>query len=97
MSLIVPKQFSLGGIEVVVVEDKDLVSRKKCIGEAQYAEQKILIDHSVTPDDSINQAFYHELTHWILYMMSEHDLRQNEKFVDTFAHFLYQFEKTKVM
>lgn len=35
------------------------------------------------------QTFFHECIHLILHILNEHDLNQNEKFVDTFAYFVY--------
>ena len=90
----VPQNFELGGLTIDVVEDNTLVATSGFIGQAIYQYQQIKLDKSASPTESIEQAFLHELTHWILYMMNEEDLRSNEKFVDLFAHFMYQSLKT---
>lgn len=86
----IPIKVTLAGIDIHVVRDKTLVERKKVIGEASYSDQKIFIDLTKAPIQSTEQAYYHELIHWILFILNEHDLRSNEKFVDTFGHLLYQ-------
>lgn len=89
-SSIVPKSFMLGGLRINVTLDDALASTKGIIGEARYAQQAILIDHTVAPQQTVEQAFLHELTHWIFFVMNEDELKNNEKLVDLFAHFLYQ-------
>ena len=82
------------GIEIEIVPVTDLIEKHNAIGRSKYPEQQILIDVSATPIDSIMQAYYHEKTHWILYLMGEKELQLNEKFVDLFAHILYQSDKS---
>lgn len=91
----IPHSFTLAGLTIDIVKSDTLIKEKGIIGQANYSEQKIYIDASHSPDDSIEQAFYHELTHFILFVMNEDKLRNNEKFVDVFSHLLYQALKTK--
>lgn len=86
----IPKSFWLGGLKITVERDDALIESRKVIGEARYSEQKILLDPSVAPLQTLEQSFTHEMVHWILYVMNEDELRNNEKFVDLFSHFLYQ-------
>lgn len=95
MATIIPKSFKLGGLEIKVNIDNEMVHRKKVIGECRYSEQSITMDITAGHEELTEQSFYHELIHWILYMMSRDELRNDEGFVDLFAHFLYQYEKTK--
>ena len=94
-SPIIPSLFWLGGLKIDVVFDKNLYKTKKLVGEAQYPLQKIILDPTITNKQFTEQSFYHEMVHWILFMMSEDELRCNEKFVDLFAHFLYQARVTE--
>lgn len=94
MELNIPKKFNLGGLTIDVELVDYLVKTKGAIGEAKYSEQKILIDTTAAPEESTEQSFYHELIHYILYVMNKDDLRNNEEFVDVFAHLLYQALKT---
>jgi hypothetical protein len=94
--MLIPKSFQLAGITVNVVQEDNLVDTKKCIGEARYSKQEIAIDTKSAPIDLTIQSYYHELIHWFFYILGEDKLRNNEKLVDTLAHLLYQYEKTKV-
>jgi len=90
VSSIIPSSFWLGGLKISVAFDDTMVKAKQVIGEARYAHQQIVLDRSVAPLQTVEQSFYHEMVHWIFYVMGEEDLRNNEKLVDLFAHFLYQ-------
>lgn len=90
----IPRKIQLAGINIDVVIDRTLYKDRKIVAEAQYPPQRIVIDPSIQTNDSVEQNYYHELVHWILYIMSEDELRQNEKFVDMFGHLLYQAEKS---
>jgi len=90
----IPKQFQLAGMTITTALDNTYIRTHSRIGEANYQFQKITIDPSAPNQESCEQAFYHELIHWILFVMNEDELRQNEKFVDVFGHFLYQYVKT---
>ena len=89
-SSIIPTSFTLGGLTIDVVLDDTLVKSKNMLGEASYSKQMIRLDASAAPRQTVEQAFIHELTHWIFYVMNEDELRNNEKLVDLFSHFLYQ-------
>ncbi len=94
-SAIIPDSFWLGGLQIDVSYDENLYKNRKIVGEARYPSQSIFLDSVVLNKQSTEQSFYHELTHWILYMMNEDDLRNNEKFVDVFATFLHQARVTE--
>lgn len=89
-SAIVPKSFWLGGLKINVQLDDTFVEQHNCIGQAGYHRQEIRLDPAAAPMQTTEQAYLHELVHWIFYMMNEHELRNNERLVDLFAHFLYQ-------
>lgn len=94
-STIIPKAFWLGGLKIDVSLDDTFVKEHKCLGQALYHRQEIIIDPSATPLQTTEQAFLHELIHWIFYVMGEDELRNNERIVDGFAHLLYQALSTK--
>jgi hypothetical protein len=96
VSAIIPQSFWLGGLKIDVSYDENLYRNRKIVGEAQYLAQKIILEPSILNKQSIEQNFHHEMVHWILFMMSEDELRCNEKFVDLFAHFLYQARVTEI-
>lgn len=90
----IPKSFSLAGLKIDVTLDPNLFQNRKILGEAQYTKQRIVLDSSVLSKELGDQNFYHELVHWILYVMNENELMSNEKFVDLFAFMLHQAMKT---
>lgn len=94
-SAIIPSSFWLGGLKISVELDDTLIRSKSVIGEARYNKQQIVLDPSMAPLQMLEQCYYHELVHWIFYMMGEDELRNNEKLVDLFAHFLYQARMTE--
>lgn len=94
-STIIPKSFWLGGLKINVDFDNTMVKMKRCIGEANYSKQLIKLDPSVAPLQTLEQSFYHELVHWIFFVMGEEELRNNERVVDLFAQFLYQARMTE--
>lgn len=92
--MIIPKKFTLAGIEVTVILDDQLMINEKMYGKSDYQRQEIRIDPTAAPKQTVEQAFIHELVHWVLYIQNRHDLRNDEDFVDAFAHLLYQSLKT---
>jgi predicted SprT family Zn-dependent metalloprotease len=87
----IPTKFNLAAIKIEVENDPKFAETTNCIGQTFYQAQKIVLDMDHTPKEFTEHAFCHEVVHYILYVMGEHALRQNEKFVDLFAHFMYQF------
>lgn len=90
----IPKSFKLAGLTIAVILDPDLYKNRKVAGEARYLEQKIILDTKVLSPELLEQNFYHELVHWIFYILNEDDMRNNEKLVDTMAYLLHQTIKT---
>ena len=93
-ALDIPDSFTLAGLTITVVTDNDLVKRQGMVAESRYNEQEVTIDKQHAKREFTEQAMLHEATHWILFVMNEDPLRNNEKFVDLFAHLLYQYLKT---
>lgn len=88
--MIIPESFQIAGLTVKVVTDNGAIKREKFIGKSDFSFQQIVMDMTTVPRESTEQAFLHEVVHWILYIQNEHELRMNEKFVDVFAQLLYQ-------
>lgn len=86
-----PKSFTLGAVEWKVTEQEHLPS---AMGATYSQEAKVALLSSLNPLIK-EQTFYHELVHCILYMMGKPTDQHDEAFVDGFATFLHQFEKTK--
>lgn len=93
---LIPQRFDLAGLTIEVVREDGLVASKKIIGEARYSRQQIAIDTNAAPEDLTVQSYYHEVVHWLFYILGEDKMRNDEKLVDTLAHLIYQYEKSKV-
>lgn len=98
-SKLIPKQFILGGRTYKVRRNDKLDYEHNWNGEHDTYRQEINLAYKLGGVDanveSIEQTFYHELVHAILYTLGEKDLNQNEKFVDMFGTMLHQFMKTR--
>ena len=94
-----PKEFELMGHKINVERDDDLYTSSQAIGIASYLDNIIKIQgKNNCPAVSVSlqeQTFYHELVHFIFYLLGEEDLNQNEKLVDNIGQMLYQFMKTR--
>lgn len=86
----IPSKFQLAGLEILTKLEKGMILKQGKIGESRYHNQTIALDVDHSPRQTIEQAYVHEVVHWILYVMNEHKLREKEKFVDTFAQLLFQ-------
>jgi len=90
----IPSRITLAGIPIDIVLDDTFAAKQNCAGQSCYQSQTIHLDSKLTPADSRNQTFWHEVTHWIFYIMGEDELRNNERIVDLLAHLIYQSIKT---
>lgn len=86
----IPDMIQLGGFDIDIVHVQNMAKEKNQIGQSSYTTQEILLDKDAAPKQFVEQAYLHELVHWIFYSMSEYDLMNNEKLVDLFATFLHQ-------
>jgi len=71
-----------------IVWTVETTTRKDIEGQCFPAEHKMIISNQFSQQHQ-ELAFYHELTHAILYTMGN-DLFMNEEFVHTFSTFLHQ-------
>ena len=90
----IPNSITLMGHKIDIVWDDTLVHEKDALGLADYRINKIRLQPSTDvypiPRSVIEQAYIHEVVHYILHMLHEHDLRSDEKLVDNIAGLLYQ-------
>lgn len=89
----IPESFQLHGQVIKVIWDETLQAKNDARGEAHLRNNEIhLQSHTSSvpnPVTDIEQAFCHELVHWILNQMN-HKLNGNEPFVNLFASLLHQ-------
>ncbi len=82
----IPYQFELCGLTIKIEWSDKMLVNEDYVGLAKYSENKIVIQKNNSgvyrSTDNMQITYLHELIHWILYMMGENELRNNEKFVD---------------
>ena len=97
MKVRIPKQIELAGntIKIKVMND---IEMDGAVGLSKFNQNEILVrrklDGELIPIDIRSQTYAHELVHFILHVMNEHEVNNNEKFVDTFGQLLYQAMKS---
>ena len=89
----IPRRIQLAGIDIEILIDNAMVEREECIGKCQYPIQRIVLDVEAAPEDTTKHSYLHELVHYILHIMN-HSLKNDEVFVDVFAHLLWQAIKS---
>lgn len=95
----IPKSFKLFGQKITVEMRKALFYEKeKQNGLCLPQENKILIQENTKKyphaQDNIEQTFYHEFTHFMLYKLGYDELSQDEKFVDQIASCIHQLQNS---
>lgn len=96
------KSFSLGGHDVKVKylqTVRDPQTGAEIFGLANPMQNQIQVATHLNgmelAEDVLLHSFFHELAHFMLIMMGEHELNANEDFVDLLGGFLHQWWKTK--
>lgn len=95
----IPISFNLAVHTIKVIYEDTVLKEKSELGEARLIESEIWLNSDLMEDDTIPYetkllVFYHEKVHHILHIMGEHELVNNEKFVDLFANLLLQTDLT---
>lgn len=96
MKSYIPKSFELGGIEWKVKHGSH--NSEGNFGHTDIMKSEVIVKSKYNGKEFCKQqqeqTFYHELSHTILITMNEHELNENEKFVDVLGQFIYQFMKS---
>lgn len=87
--MILPKGFQIAGLNVTI-EEAPLMKEHGQLAQCIYHEQKILIDPSSVPEETLCQTVIHEIVHWCFYVLGRESLRNDEELVDSLAHMLHQ-------
>jgi hypothetical protein len=93
----IPKEFYIGGQKITIEVDNNISYDNEL---AVAIDSKNLIKICDTfkgdklPANVVFQSLWHETVHQILDKMNEHELSENEKFVQTFSLLLHQVIKT---
>ena len=86
----IPKKISIAGMELKTIIDDELCDKQGSIGKIDYINQEIHIDSKAASAQMTEQAYIHEVMHFMMFMLKKDDLRQDEEFIDMLAHFVYQ-------
>ncbi len=86
----VPKQFKIMGETINVIFKNGLQNRRDTFGESHHRFNEIFIDANLINDEIKEHTFWHEFVHIALEKMQEHDLCNNEKFVNILGGFIKQ-------
>ena len=91
----IPKKLKLFGQTINVEFVDNLINDRDAVGLAIYRENKILLQKNVDgtkiTKEMMEQTFIHEVTHFIIYLMGENELQNNEKFIDILSSLFHQF------
>ena len=91
----IPKRVTIAGIDIDIVW-AEIGEGARCLGKADYVAQKIYLNPNLAQQDTLNQCYYHELLHYIFFVMGKTNLKDDEGFIDGLAHLLYQARKSEV-
>ena len=94
----IPKKFKVFSSTITIEFDNNRLSNEGILGDCSFNDGKITLCYTykgnVLPIGSVVDTFYHEKIHIILDSMGEHELSQNEKFVEVFARLLRQSDES---
>jgi hypothetical protein len=90
----IPKKFQLCGQTIKVGFVKNLADKEIGVhGLASFATGEILIEKNLTREIQ-ESTFFHEMVHYMLWVLNEHKINKNEAFVQSFGGCLHQYMKT---
>ena len=88
--LTLPKKIRIGD-HWYSVDVAETMRERMFVGEVDYAKRTITLArksyHGIPLKlSALHETFWHELTHCILESMGQHELNDNEAFVEEFSH-----------
>ena len=94
ISMKIPSAFMLYGQRIVVRWRTDLVDDEDKTGQAVFRRNVIELQSNTggiqRPQTQIESSFFHELVHYVLFMLNKDDMVSDEEFVDGVARLLHQ-------
>ena len=95
--MLIPNHIHLLGHKIRVVWKRDLVFTDEALGKADYRKHIIFLqepcDAYDVPDTLIYQVYMHEVLHFILTLLGETQINDDERLVDNIAGLLAQATK----
>jgi len=90
----IPDSVQLMGKPISVIQNNKGVRKRNNYGEANFNNLTIKIADTIHKkpilQSQAEHTFFHELVHQCLWVMQEHKLNDNEKFVDMLGGLLHQ-------
>lgn len=94
----IPKKFKLFASTITIKYENTRLSNESIHGDVDFSDNKISLcsEYKGKPlsPSIIKDTFYHEKVHIILDSMGEHELSNNEKFVEVLSRLLRQSDET---
>lgn len=94
----IPKKFKLFATTINVVCNEKRMDDMHSFGVCEYRKSQITLCKKdgldLLSEGKMLDTWYHERTHMILLSMNEHELSNNETFVDVFSKLLRQADET---
>jgi len=94
----IPKSIELGQRLISTILDGGLIYNTDDAGQAIYRHNEIKLqaqgESSPIPDSSRAEIYWHEVAHWLMFMMQEDELRKNEAFCSRLGIYLQQIYNT---
>jgi len=96
--IIIPIEFKLGGIRIVIEFDNEYCADQKALGLADFTEKVITLctinRRKRLKKSEIDKTYYHELAHMLLDSMGKERLKWDEVFVEKLGIALYEYHKS---
>lgn len=93
-SFAIPSSFYLFGQKITVEFVDTLIDNEDSTGLSVYRKNVIQLQRNnqgvTRPQTQIESTFFHELMHYVFFMLGKDDLRKDEEFVDTVARLVHQ-------
>ena len=89
----IPKRFKIFGQTIIIEIDSELSNRDDLQGRANYRNNKIILLPDGIADrtkEQVEQTYWHEVLHHILYQLGYDKLNENNVFVDRIANAIHQ-------
>ena len=93
MTYNIPRSFPMGG-QIIKVKIKKTITTEAATGVCRFYENEIHLqthlDGTLINKTQVEQTFWHEYAHYLLYHCRQEELCTNEELVDLMGEFLYQ-------
>lgn len=90
----IPKRIQLMCHPVDIVFERDIIAKDDQQGQARYRINQIAIQEATDsfpiPPEHHVETYFHELLHWVFFLLEENELRENEALIEKMSRLLAQ-------